>query len=140
MIIADLLEKIKGMAPKPQKRDLGSFIVIILVATGSFYLGQNNATKNNNSQVQVVGGREVVFEKNPQTNSAIITGHTANLNQNTLDENTYTKGNYLASSRGKKYYPVDCPASGNIKEANRIYFKTAQDAESRGYTLSSSCN
>jgi len=46
----------------------------------------------------------------------------------------------LASSRGKKYYPVDCPAANNIKNENRVYFKTASEAEAKGYTLSGSCS
>ncbi len=48
-------------------------------------------------------------------------------------------GSFVASSRGKKYYGSDCPAGMNLKEENKIYFKTAAEAESAGYLPSSSC-
>ena len=40
---------------------------------------------------------------------------------------------YVASSRGKNYYPVDSSAGQNLSPANRIYFKSGADAERAGY-------
>jgi hypothetical protein len=47
---------------------------------------------------------------------------------------------FVASSRGKYYYPVDCSLADGLKEENRIYFKTQQEAENRGYTYNTRCN
>lgn len=47
---------------------------------------------------------------------------------------------FVASSRGKYYYPVDCSLSNSLKEENRIYFKTQQEAESRGYIYNTRCD
>jgi len=47
---------------------------------------------------------------------------------------------FVASSRGKYYYPVDCSLSNSLKEKNRIYFKTRQEAEKRGYIYNTRCN
>lgn len=46
---------------------------------------------------------------------------------------------YVASKNGKLYYRIGCSGAGRIKEENKIYFKTKEDAEKFGYTLSSSC-
>lgn len=54
-------------------------------------------------------------------------------------QNVNPNGNYVASSRGKMYYPIDCPAGSNLKEENKIYFKTSTAAEEAGYKRSSSC-
>jgi hypothetical protein len=50
------------------------------------------------------------------------------------------KGEYFASSRGKKYYSINCSAGKTIKVENRIYFATSAEAEGAGYELSGSCS
>ncbi|MBI3336642.1 hypothetical protein HYZ98_03710 [Candidatus Peregrinibacteria bacterium] len=40
---------------------------------------------------------------------------------------------FLASKRGKKYYPVGSAAGEQLVPENRIYFKTAEEAEKAGY-------
>ena len=47
---------------------------------------------------------------------------------------------FVASSRGKYYYPVDCNLANSLKEENRIYFKTQQEAENRGYVYNTRCD
>ncbi len=58
------------------------------------------------------------------------------------DETTITakEFSFVASSRGKYYYPVDCNLANSLKEENRIYFKTQQEAENRGYIYNTRCN
>lgn len=41
---------------------------------------------------------------------------------------------FVASKRGKKYYPVHSASAGNLSPANRIYFLSSQAAEAAGYT------
>jgi len=50
-----------------------------------------------------------------------------------------SSGEYVASNRGKMYYPIDCPAGDNLKPENKIYFKTSAEAEAAGYKRSASC-
>jgi hypothetical protein len=45
----------------------------------------------------------------------------------------------VASKGGKKYYFIWCKGSQNIKEANKRYFKTEEEAKKAGYTLAGSC-
>jgi hypothetical protein len=47
---------------------------------------------------------------------------------------------YVASSRGKYYYPIDCSLANSLKEENRIYFKSREEAESRGYIYNTKCD
>jgi len=42
---------------------------------------------------------------------------------------------FLASTRGKKYYPVFSSAGERITPKNRIYFSTAEEAQRAGYHL-----
>jgi hypothetical protein len=47
---------------------------------------------------------------------------------------------YVASSRGKYYYPIDCNLANNLKEENKIYFKTKEEAEDKGYIYNTKCD
>lgn len=40
---------------------------------------------------------------------------------------------FVASRRGKKYYPVGSAAGDNLSPQNRIYFRSAEEAERAGY-------
>lgn len=44
------------------------------------------------------------------------------------------EGAFVASTTGKKYYEVESAAGQKIKEENRVYFKTAKEAEAAGYS------
>ncbi len=48
-----------------------------------------------------------------------------------------TSGAYVASKNGKNYYKVSC--SNRIKEENKVYFTTIDDAKKAGYTASATC-
>lgn len=142
-----MTEKIKSLAKTNTGKDVLSVVIITIISLGSFQLGRNSTTNTKSSQVQISGAREVlgqnITNKYADINTASQEHSSKNLtasSETSTSGDIYAKGNYLASSRGKKYYPVDCPAAQNIKEANRVYFKTASEAESKGYTLSSSCN
>jgi len=60
----------------------------------------------------------------------------------TIDETitTVKEFSFVASSRGKYYYPVDCDLANGLKEENKIYFKTQQEAEKRGYIYNTRCD
>lgn len=46
---------------------------------------------------------------------------------------------FIASKTGTKYYPVGCGGINRIKEENRVYFITEQEAIDKGYERTSTC-
>ena len=46
----------------------------------------------------------------------------------------------VASKSGKRYYFLHCSGVKRIKEVNKIYFKSENDAKKRGLTLASNCD
>ncbi|MBI5079565.1 hypothetical protein HZB06_02790 [Candidatus Wolfebacteria bacterium] len=48
-------------------------------------------------------------------------------------------GHFMASINGKSYYPKDCAAANKIKEENKIWFDTKEEAESQGYNPAQNC-
>ena len=49
-----------------------------------------------------------------------------------------TQGMWVASSQGTKYYRATCSAAKRLSPANRVYFKTEEDARRAGYDRSTS--
>lgn len=47
--------------------------------------------------------------------------------------------NFVASRNGKNYYYPWCSGVARLKEANKIWFSSAQAAQAAGYTLAKSC-
>jgi hypothetical protein len=54
-------------------------------------------------------------------------------------ENNNIKGNYVASKTGSKYHLPWCSGAQTIKEENKIWFETKEEAESRGYSPAKNC-
>ncbi len=48
-------------------------------------------------------------------------------------------GNFVASINGKAYYPANCEAAKRIKEENRIWFTSKEEAEAGGYKPAQNC-
>jgi hypothetical protein len=46
---------------------------------------------------------------------------------------------YVASKKGKYYYPINCPLANNLSESNKIYFFSKEEAEAQGYIYQSKC-
>lgn len=52
---------------------------------------------------------------------------------------TAETGKYVASKNGTKYYLPSCGTANRIKEENKIYFNTKEEAEAAGFGPSSTC-
>ena len=55
---------------------------------------------------------------------------------NSSEPETWT---FAGSKTGKTYYSKGCTGLNRIKPENRVYFITAQDAETAGYHISATC-
>jgi len=116
MSISNLLEKIKGFQEE-QWHNILVTLIIIIVAFSSFALGRFSAREG--SVAEVLYPEEVVRRA-----------------ENSLNESPKV----VASSRGTKYYYPWCSGVENLTEANKIEFKSAQEAERVGYTLATNCD
>ena len=54
-------------------------------------------------------------------------------------EESVSSGIFLASISGTKYYLPECSGAARIKEENRIWFDTREDAEKAGYEPAANC-
>jgi len=118
------MEKIKQFLEGEKGKDIIVVIIVILVGLASFELGRlSNKTDNSGIKIEYPGGGS-------NQTASVISNVSQNDNQNE---------NFFASNRGTKYYSLGCSAGKTIKQENRIYFETREEAERAGYELSSSC-
>ena len=132
------MEKIKSFIESEKGKDILTVLIVILVGLGSFELGRLSKENTSNSLKIEYNGKESDLTASAlnSAGSAIFAPKSTQNSQNQAS----ASGDYFASKRGKKYYPVNCSAGKSIKVENRIYFETSADAEKAGYTLSGSCS
>ena len=131
------MEKIKQFVETEQGKGILSILVIILVALGSFGLGRL-------SRDQVGPGIAVQEYNLANVINAVENTTTNNTKQNIIKPTETTKSisagkSFFASSRGSKYYSIGCSGGKTLKEENKVWFSTKQEAENAGYELSSTC-
>jgi hypothetical protein len=86
-----------------------------------------------------------IFEDIPETSLEFLEKTTEmagnSASPNFQPENFQNKKGFtiVASRQGKKYYFLWCSAGNNIKESNKVFFKTEEDAKRRGLTLAGNC-
>ncbi len=127
--IQDLGLQIKRVLGQIREEWLVVF-VIILVAALSFGLGRLSVLKAQN------GGLEIVYPGGQQAsvgNSFEGTGNSREGQARTEE------GELVASKSGTKYHFTWCPGAQTIKEENKIFFNTKQEAEGAGYQPASNC-
>jgi hypothetical protein len=120
---------VKQFIDSDKGKDILIVTIIILVALASFLLGRM-------SKDGPKGELRVEYGENSQNSSE------TSLSPDTIEASAISANfdkNFFASKRGKKYYSISCSAGKTIKEQNRIYFKTGEEAEAAGFVLSSAC-
>ncbi|MFA5778467.1 MAG: hypothetical protein WC870_03225 [Candidatus Paceibacterota bacterium] len=128
------MEKIKQFLESEKGKDILIVIIVILVGLGSFELGRLSKEANSS-------GIKIEYEGQQQANALSGIESNSDIFYNSQINSTISNSgkNFFASSRGSKYYPIGCSAGKTIKQENRIYFTTGEEAEQAGYALSSSC-
>ncbi|OGI67501.1 hypothetical protein A3A05_01525 [Candidatus Nomurabacteria bacterium RIFCSPLOWO2_01_FULL_41_12] len=121
------MEKIKQFLESEKGKDILTVIIVILVGLGSFGLGRLSKSAQNPG-IQIEYSDEDLLKVENQEANVI----------SSVEENVAGK-TFFASNRGTKYYSVGCSAGKTIKQENRVYFDTREEAEKAGYGLSSSC-
>jgi hypothetical protein len=123
------MEKIKQFIESEKGKDILIVIIVIFVGLGSFELGRLS--------IESPSSLKIISNQGSQQN----TDQTANVISATGSTNATSSGKtFFASSKGSKYYSISCAAGKTIKQENRVYFATGEEAQAAGYTLSSACN
>ena len=124
-ILQELVQKGKSLA---KNKDFLTFSLILLVAIGSFGLGRLSVLDLRTSPIRV--------ELPPQSG---ITGQEAAPIAAAGAGEGQAQGKLVGSINSTKYHFPWCSGAQRIKEDNKVWFASAQDARARGYTPAANC-
>ncbi len=113
--------------------------LLVLVAVASFGLGrmsvnlpQNQPAAVSQSVVNLVKSPEL-----PTVSSSTPAGPVESLP--VLPNPQQGAQNFVASKSGTKFHALNCPGAKQIKDTNKIFFASENDAEAAGYTRAANC-
>ncbi len=125
-------------------------LVVLLASSASYGLGiltgQDMAHERGGVEIQQLApagdlsasAALAPIPKSPKS-SAVSKGYTPPAKQEKTGTATAETGKYVASKNGTKYYLPSCGTVNRIKEENKIYFNTKEEAEAAGFGPSSTC-
>ena len=130
-MIPETVKKIK-LWYEDNKNDLFIAVVIFLVGMAGSGLGRLSVLWIPKEPVVITGpeagdNKANFKSENPvaETKEASIIGS--------------AKGQFVASKSGTAYHLPWCPGAQKIKEENKIWFQSKEEAESRGYKPAGNC-
>lgn len=138
MSIKDFNEKIKSFLLKTKentyneekglliKNDLFIIILIFLVSLASFGLGKLSSLEKKKVPISILNKQE-------KTYASVLNSLKTNTDKDS------EKAVIVASKTGKKYYYSWCSGVNRIKEENKIWFNSTEEARARGLTPASGC-
>ncbi len=111
--------------------------LLVLIGVASFGLGRLSVvlpdTTTNNATVILSEKVEPEFKNATETLST--TTEVAAVKTITNKK----PGLFVASKAGTKFHKVTCPGAKQIKEENKIYFNSVEEAKASGYTAAANC-
>ena len=121
------------------------FLLLILVAIGSFSIGRSSmigATKAEGLRIIDTTGKAAAIANfdtvdNSSTREPLSLSQNSALSLGGGESNSF--GMYVGSRSGKTYYLPWCAGVKRIKEENKIWFSSKDDALARGYKPSIGC-
>jgi hypothetical protein len=144
MSINDLTTKIKSFLDNTKDQiysqenglkirgDLFIVLLLILIGTASFGLGKLSALEKKKTPISIIKTKELLTATVAESLNDINT-------LPTTKTQTQGKGIVLASKSGTKYYYPWCTGVSRIKEENKVWFLSIEDARSAGLTPASGC-
>jgi len=123
-MFSKLKEKISAL-PDRFWDDFFLVVAIFLIALASFGIGRLSVIYGQNEPLRVVYPEENALEQGAAAVSAI--GQTS------------ANGQYVASINGTKYYLPNCSGVRRIKEENKIWFSSQEEAKISGFTPAANC-
>lgn len=136
-MVSEAMQKVKYWL-REYRQDIYVAAIIILIGISSFGLGRLSAVWPDKKPIHI---EESDITAHNNNDAAAAVNNTANIiPRNSSDnrvENSQKK--YVASKSGSAYHYPWCPGAVKIKEENKIWFLTKEEAEDKGYKPAQNC-
>lgn len=139
----DQIKSIANFFQSDKGRSALLVITGVLLASGSFLLGRFSLAGDTHQNVDILSPKEEGFAEAENTAAAVVA-----LQKNEPVKKQATPsavvsseagGKYVASKSGSAYHFPWCSGAKRIKEENKIYFNTKEEAEKAGYHPAGNC-
>ena len=113
--------------------DLYLIIIIVLVGAASFGLGRLSVIDEEREPVTIESSRETTAV---EQGAAVLP---AIQSRDSSASTEVAAGQYVASKNSDKYHFPWCSGAQRIKEENKVWFQSREEALAAGYTPASNC-
>ena len=145
-MLSNFLQKVKQGAVG-SKTDLFTALIIFLIGMSGFGLGRLSAVWPDKQPIRIMNPAEGEARQGRQESGIMNQGKGKSGDSpeitSTKDESASllntSKGKYVASKSGTAYHFPWCPGALRIKEENKVWFDTKEEAEKRGYKPAGNC-
>lgn len=136
--IHDLWIKFKSSS---MRIDILLGVLIVIVAGASFLLGRLSVQEQKNTLNTTQQKSQLVNRTTePQSTIPRVSDEAKASTESTGTQGSHSDAKtYVASKSGTKYHLPWCSGAKRIKEENKIYFATKEDAEKAGYSPAANC-
>lgn len=126
--IPKIREKSKHILRIITRQDIYIGLIIVCIGLSSYGLGVISAQKENQQELKI-------YDLYPELQAAWQEKGSAPASTAT----SVAEGKYVASKNGTKYHFPWCGSAQRIKEENKVWFSTAEEAEQAGYGPAANC-
>lgn len=139
-MLANPIEKFKGRL-KASHRDLFLSALVFLISMASFGLGRLSAIWPAKEPIKIdePAGNDEVDKTVPASNFIKPRFQRDDPSISSAQTISSSQGNFVASKNGSSYHLPSCPGALNIKEGNKIWFRTKEEAAAAGYKPAGNC-
>ena len=123
------------------KKNIITIAIIILVGTGSYGLGRLSMIESSREPIRIIKNeiREVEVS-NISTDAVIESSVNKNNTASVVSGLNKIEANMLVGSKtGTKYHFPWCSGAQRIKNENKVWFGTPEEARKAGYTPAANC-
>jgi hypothetical protein len=114
-----------------------------MLASGSFLLGRFSLAGDIHQNIDILSPKEEGFAEAQNTAAAVVALQKSEpVKKQTTPSAVVSSeagGKYVASKSGSAYHFPWCSGAKRIKEENKIYFNTKEEAEKAGYHPAGNC-
>ncbi len=149
MSIKEVPEKIKGLWGKAveYEKDIWLGLLVLTVGVGGFATGRLVEIQETKTPVRIetvdLGAKIGEGSSNPSITIKTQKGGTFEPTAATQVAAVVavnpTTGKVVGSKNGSKYHLPECSGAKNIKEENKVWFASVEEAKARGYTAAANC-
>lgn len=124
-MLPDYLKKVKSWI-ESNKSDIIASAFIFLAGMGGFGMGRLSVLWQDKTPLEI---------REPEQGSEAAVSSVVSSNPRQAG----TQGKFVGSQSGAAYHFPWCPGAQRIKETNKIWFATKEEAESSGYKPAGNC-